>query len=504
MLQLTARSAPRMRVVAAIVVSLTLALALPLLAFANVTLTQISVDPFTNTTSQHKTEVEPDSYSFGSTIVAVTQVGRFNNGGSSDIGWGTSTDGGNTWTNGFLPGLTVFSTPAGPYDRVSDPAVAFDASHNVWLINSLGLTGSSTVVGAAAVVNRSTDGGQTWGNAIVVRAISGSQNFDKNWITCDNTSTSPFYGRCYIEYDDNGGGNILHMEYSTDGGLTWNASSVPSAFVIGGQPVVQPNGTVVVPIDNSNETSLQSTLSTDGGVSYAALTTITTISKHTVAGSLRSGPLPSAEVDGAGTVYVVWQDCRFRTRCRENDIVMTTSTNGTTWTPVVRVPIGTTSDTQDHFIPGIAVDRNTSGGSAHIAITYYYYPATRCSSTTCQLDVGFISSSTGGASWGAFTQLAGPMTLKWLPNTTLGRMVGDYISTSFSNGLAHGLFAEANVPTAGGTDCASATPNCDESLNTNAAGMARSGAAVFTSAGDQPVASAASDQPASTTPLTAR
>ena len=41
--------------------------------------------------------------------------------------------------------------------------------------------------------------------------------------------------------------------------------------------------------------------------------TIATVTDHTEAGNLRSGPLPSAEIDGAGKVYVVWQDCRFRT-----------------------------------------------------------------------------------------------------------------------------------------------------------------------------------------------
>ncbi len=62
------------------------------------------------------------------------------------------------------------------------------------------------------------------------------------------------------------------------------------------------------------------------------------------------------------------------------------------------------------------------------------------------------------------------MTLSWLPNTTQGCMVGDYISTSFNNsGLAHGLFAVANAPTAGGADCSTATPNCDQALYTNAA-----------------------------------
>jgi hypothetical protein len=38
---------------------------------------------------------------------------------------GTSTNGGSTWTHGFLPGITKFQG-SGPYDRVSDPSVAFD------------------------------------------------------------------------------------------------------------------------------------------------------------------------------------------------------------------------------------------------------------------------------------------------------------------------------------------------------------------------------------------
>ena len=71
-----------------------LALALPAAARANVPLTQIAVDPFTNASSQHKTIVEPDTYSSGSTIVAAAQFGRFFDGGGSDIGFATSTNNG--------------------------------------------------------------------------------------------------------------------------------------------------------------------------------------------------------------------------------------------------------------------------------------------------------------------------------------------------------------------------------------------------------------------------
>src|SRR2546421_5474428 len=58
---------------------------------------QLSSDPYTAGVGQHQTEVEPDSYSYGSTIVAAFQAGRFSDGGSVNIGWATSTDGGEIW-----------------------------------------------------------------------------------------------------------------------------------------------------------------------------------------------------------------------------------------------------------------------------------------------------------------------------------------------------------------------------------------------------------------------
>ena len=457
--------------------SLTLALAglamlvVTMSASANVPLTRIFTDPFTNSTSQHRTVVEPDTYSFGSTIVAAAQSGRFFDGGASGIGWATSTNNGVSWTSGTLPGITTFT--GGPWARVTDPAVAFDARHNVWLISTLALDASPS--GRVVLTSRSTNGGLTWGNPVNTAVANSTEDFDKNWIVCDNTSTSAFYGSCYTQWDDFGHGNRFRMAYSRDGGLTWTPSTTPNVGVIGGQPVVQPNGTVVVPIDNANETALGYSRSTNGGVSFGTAFTITSISSHTVAGSLRTGPLPSAEIDAAGKIFVAWQDCRFRSGCARNDIVYVTSTNGTTWSAVQRVPIDPVSSTVDHFIPGIAVDRTTSGASARVGIAYYFYPNSSCTSTTCQLDVGFISSTNGGSTWGAATQLAGPMTLSWLPNTSQGRMVGDYISTSYAGGTAHPAIAVANPPTAGGTNCQTATPNCDQALYSPTSGLAAAG-----------------------------
>ena len=78
------------RTLIAVAFALLFALATTISAFASVSLLQLSSDTFTNPDSQHATEVEPDTFAFGSTIVSAFQVGRFFNGGASDIGFATS------------------------------------------------------------------------------------------------------------------------------------------------------------------------------------------------------------------------------------------------------------------------------------------------------------------------------------------------------------------------------------------------------------------------------
>ncbi|MGZ3625370.1 MAG: sialidase family protein [Ktedonobacteraceae bacterium] len=424
-------------------------------AFASVTaqsLFQISSDPYTNSTSQHQTEVEPDSYSNGSTIVSATQVGRFNDGGASNIGWATSTDNGATWHGGFLPNTTVYATPAGTFDRVSDPSVTYDAAHKLWMISSLAISNATgTPVGAAVIVNISADGGLTW-NVPVTIANANSGFFDKDWIVCDTTATSQFYGHCYDEWDIASNGDLVQMSTSSDGGKTWSAeqATADNATGLGGQPLVQPNGTVVVPFLSSgalgSTSSISAFTSTNGGSSWNSSVSIAAQTDHQVV-SIRTEPLPSAEIDNAGKVYVAWQDCRFESGCSANDIVMSTSTDGTTWSAVQRIPTDVVGSGVDHFIPGLAVDSSTSGSSTHLALAYYFYPNANCTTATCQLEVGFVSSVDGGNSWSTSTTLtSSAMNLTWLANTTDGYMVGDYISTSFSDGKAFPVFITALAP----------------------------------------------------------
>ena len=468
----------------AVVAALAISVLLVTPAHAQFTLVKISSDPLTNSDSVHKTEVEPDFFSWGNTIVGTFHVARVPGSigwGSADVGWATSTDGGKTWKHGLLPALTD-KYKNGPYGWAADPSVAYDAKHKQWLISTLPLAGqeNSGVIGDVAV-SRSPDGIH-WGKPII---IDKTHEDDKNWTRCDNTPTSPFYGNCYTEWDQAFGSGDVLMSTSHDGGLTWGPGkpSADHAGGLGGEPVVQPNGTVIVPFEGFG--GIDVFRSTNGGKSWSTTVSIASPMTHQDDGGIRAGfDLPSAAIDGSGKVYVVWSDCRFRKNCSSNDVVVSSSTDGKTWSAVSRIPIDPIKSTVDHFLPGIGADPATSGNSAHLTVVYYYYPVSACGNS-CKLDVGFVTSENGGKTWTAGKQLAGPMKLTWLPVSDAGYMVADYIGVTYNKGNPFGIFMVAKPPSGGLLNEAAYTTK--EPL------LAASGEPRFSSKDEKPVPGAKSD-----------
>ena len=427
-------------------------LAVPLLVGAahastgrsTVTVTRLSVDPYTNAGAEHATEVEPDIYAHGRTLVADFQVGRIATGSADNIGWATSTDGGSTWQHGFMPGITVHA--GGTWARASDPVVAYDPKAGVWLASALNNNYPKTRYGVS--VNRSANG-LIWQKPVQAATSVTGVTYDKPWVTCDTTSASPHYGNCYAEWDLPSSNDLVVMSTSTDGGLTWSAPASPAGkpHGLGGQPLVQPDGTVIVPF-LTNAGAIRSFRSADGGASWSATVPVATPRVHTDAGGIRTSPLPSAQEDAAGKIYVAWEDCRFRAGCASNDIVYSTSANGTTWSSVTRVPIDPVTSTADHFLPGFGVDPGTSATTTRIGLYYYFYPQANCTVSTCQVEAGYISSANGGASWSTSVTAAGPMQLSQLAQAS-GAFVGDYIGSAFAGGQAYAAFAVGAAPVGG-------------------------------------------------------
>jgi hypothetical protein len=253
-------------------------------AFNSAPLTPVLTDPFSDGIGYHASAEEPsiaaapnparagDRLVKRSTIVASYQVGRVYDGGASDIGYSISVDGGVNWKHGELP-ITVQSgqptTDAGPLTRASDTVMAYDARHDIWLNSWLGISGNSEVP-AVYVSRGSVDfstGDMQWGPPIVTHLTGPSSDSpDKNWITCDNWTTSKGFGNCYEEYDNNGNGNRLLMQVSSDGGINWTpVANAP------------PNG-------NTGDVSGQTTLSSAAGFGVAAHAGDTNIKVASVTG----------------------------------------------------------------------------------------------------------------------------------------------------------------------------------------------------------------------------
>src|SRR5207245_9858127 len=109
------------------------------------------------------------------------------------------------------------------------------------------------------------------------------------------------------------------------GGLTWGAGlpTGNNAHGIGGQPVVQPNGTVIVPINGFAGVNflMLSFTSSDGGASWSNTHIIARVGFHHAAGGIRDSiPLPSSQMDASRHVYAIWPNSQFEPNSKFHDL----------------------------------------------------------------------------------------------------------------------------------------------------------------------------------------
>ena len=196
--------------------------------------------------------------------------------------------------------------------------------------------------------------------------------------------------------------------------------------------MIRPTGElVVVYLLESGRFAIASSRSADGGATWAAPVRIAPIDGGCAIRDFRAFPLPSADVDRAGRVWAAWHDCAAPGASRDNAVFVSTSPDGSQWSAPVAVTRG-----RNAVLPAIGIDAATG----RVAIAYMR-------SRAAGIDVELVESAGDPATWSPARRLsARSMPLRWMPDTTSGRMLGDYISVHYAGGRPLVVWVLANEP----------------------------------------------------------
>jgi hypothetical protein len=328
-------------------------------------------------------------------------------------GWSQSVDAGRTWTD--RGALTADPIPADLEfrDLLGDPVVACTAQRTFYYASLAIDTGPDAAFGRSGIsVSRSTDGGTSFGPAIMASAQDAALHFlDKPWLAVEPGPTSSpdddVLHVSYTHFDVSGAGacpdegrNVIEYVRSTDGGRTFGAPVVldevcdSGGFVQGSQVEAGVGDQVYLaweryPADASANRELRISRSTDLGGSFGPARRIaetTGIGDSAVLqGMFRAFlDLQGLAVDRSassrrGTVYVTFQDGSARqkpdplgfclgeaTYCF-GDVYLARSTDGgATWSAPVRVNDDDIRLGIDQWFPAVEVD-----SAGRVWVSYY-------------------------------------------------------------------------------------------------------------------------------------
>ncbi len=389
-----------------------------------------------------------------------------------------SRDGGKTWIDVRLPGLTRLSGGRGnlaAIDSAGDPSVAFGPDGTAYYANiGFSRTGNQSAV----LLSVSRDEGLTWGQPRVVRYDNDPQFFnDKEWVT-----VAPD-GRVYVTWTRFAGdwsGNLVSayivVRASNDDGAHWGHMRIVSPrhfYTQGSQPQVAPDGTIYVayeaasPLANYMQDAIVVSHSTDQGRTWHEQEVARvyddancypvdwTSGRQILSGEeFRINSFPSFSVDPVtGAMALAWADNQGSGNCGRapsttagtelfsgataNQVKVVTSNDGRAFSAPRAITVGA-----DKAMPAVAL----RDGIAVVS----YYARSPLDSLACSPDAATLGypSCFDYAARSSRDGFASETVLTDAPSNPFvefgGQFLGDYTSVALSSdGIAHAVWTDS-------------------------------------------------------------
>jgi len=407
-------------------------------------------------------------------LVGVFQQDRWSNGGARGHIARFSMNGGATWTESIIPGITACS--GGFYQRSTDPWVSFSPNgivHQIALsFNDVNPPFTEFDFDHALLASRSTNGGATWSAPVVIRRDTAPTVFnDKESITADPTDADLVYAvwdrlvfpaseraSLVAAFNTSAFKGPIWFARSIDGGLSWEPAREifdpgTIAQTIGNQIVVTPDGDLVNIFDLIEITggalptgavfNVAVIRSEDQGETWGPqargsgkvrpividkLATVGVRDPET-GDAVRTGDIiPDIAVDPSnGNLYAVWQDARFSGGAFDSIAFSMSTDGGFTWSPTIKVnatPTNIPAGNQQGFTPSVHV---SSDGT--VGVTYYDFRNNTSDPATLPTDYWIVhchSNCSVPGNWGNEARLTNaPFDMRTAPFAG-GFFTGDY------------------------------------------------------------------------------
>ena len=233
-------------------------------------------------------------------------------------GYGYSTNGGATWTDGGIPlksGTIATWT--------SDPVVTLNEKTSDFYYCGLTTNTGTSNNGVGVARGHFSGGAFVWDAATVVASgPSTSEGFDKQWMCADSLN-----GNLYVTWTKFVvGGDHIWFARSTNNGATWSAAvqiskTWENGLVSGSRPVVGPNGELYIvysAFGAVDADSMKIVKSTDGGLTFSPSYVAATVMDNYFTGAPgfnrgRAVTFPAVAVDRSlgtnrGRLYMTYQN----------------------------------------------------------------------------------------------------------------------------------------------------------------------------------------------------